>query len=105
MAESTEQTLESKSTLARFAQDRPLTLFFALAYAWAWTFWLVAPRALRWTVPGSVSDPSEIALFIVGAFGPTVSALTTRWLGHCDLKICSLWAGWRRLVIGLAVGL
>jgi membrane protease YdiL (CAAX protease family) len=105
MADSAEQFVNSTSGLVRFAQARPLTLFFSLAYAWAWTFWLIAPRAVRWIAPGSDSDPLEIALFIVGAFGPTVGALTTRWLAHRDLKICSLWTGWRRFVIGLAVGL
>jgi membrane protease YdiL (CAAX protease family) len=105
MANSAEQFADSTSALVQFARGRPLTLFFLLAYAWAWTFWLIAPRAVRWIDPGLDSDPLEIALFIVGAFGPTVGALTTRWLAHRDLKICSLWTGWRRFVIGLAVGL
>ena len=105
MANSAEQFVNPTSALVRLAQSRPLTLFFSLAYAWAWMFWLIVPRVLRRTVPGSVSDPFEIALFIVGAFGPTVGALTTRWLAHRDLKICSLWTGWRSFVIGLTVGL
>jgi membrane protease YdiL (CAAX protease family) len=105
MLESTEQTLGSKSAIVRFAQARPLTLFFSLAYAWAWTFWLIVPRSVLKILPKAGSDPFEITLFIVGAFGPTLAALATRWLAHHDLKICSLWTGWRNFVIGLTVGL
>jgi len=89
----------------RFARSRPLTLFFVLAYAWAWAFWLIGPRAIRHLTLGADSDAFDITFVIAGAFGPTVSALTTRWLAHRDLKICTLWTGWPSLMTGLGVGL
>ena len=115
MANSAEQSLgpnsanpksaRATSALVRFAQTRPLTLFFLLAYAWAWTCWLIVLVAIHQKVPGSNSDAFDISLFITGAFGPTLAALITRWLAYRDLKICFLWRGWRSFVIGLAVGL
>jgi membrane protease YdiL (CAAX protease family) len=40
----------------------------------------------------------------VGAFGPSIGALVTRWLSEGDLRICRVWTGWGALLIGLAVG-
>jgi membrane protease YdiL (CAAX protease family) len=102
--ESPEQFV-GKSRLVRFAQANPLTCFFLLSYAWAWTFWLVVPRITDHFAPKFSSDAFDISIFIVGAFGPTAAALITRWLTHRDLKICLLWTGWRSLLLGLGVGL
>lgn len=79
-------------------------MFFPLAYAWAWSFWLVLPRTvLRGT--GSTSDVVELGLFLVGACGPTVAALITQWLSDRNFKICRLWTGWAPLLLGASVGL
>jgi|HubBroStandDraft_1064217.scaffolds.fasta_scaffold02990_3 membrane protease YdiL (CAAX protease family) len=95
----------SSSALVRFAQARPLTLFFLFAYAWAWTWWLIALLAIYQKARIANSDAFGISLFITGAFGPTLAALITRRLTYRDLKICSFWTGWRSFIVGLALGL
>lgn len=105
MEGASEQAAKPESLLGRFANARPLTLFFLLAYFWSWTFWVIVPWVMDQLAPKFNSDAFDISIFIAGAFGPTVAALTTRWLTHRDLKICPLWTGWRSLLIGLGAGL
>jgi uncharacterized protein len=111
MAGSTEQFarpdfVRPGSALVRFAQARPLALFFSLAYAWAWTVWLLVPRIIPPSRLGAGDfGRVEIVLVLVGAFGPTVAALVTQWLAHRNLKICRVWTGWRSLLTGIFVGL
>jgi hypothetical protein len=111
MAGSTEQFarpdfVKSGSALVRFAQARPLALFFSLAYAWAWTIWLVVPRIIHQSRLGAGDfDTVEIALVLVGAFGPTVAAFVTQWRAHRNLKVCRVWTGGRSLLTGIFVGL
>jgi membrane protease YdiL (CAAX protease family) len=93
------------SALLRFAQERPLTLFFSLAYTFTWTVWLLVPRIVRHRGIGGFDDPFDIVFVLVGAFGPTVAAFVTRWLGHRDLKICRVWTRWQDLVTSLTIGL
>jgi membrane protease YdiL (CAAX protease family) len=89
------------SPLTRFAQARPLTLFFLLTYTWTWTLWLALPRF----IPDNKAESFGELLIITGAFGPTVAALITRWLTDRDLKICRVWTGWYSLAAGLSFGL
>lgn len=101
MADSTSQIAESPTALAPFAQKHTLILFFLLTYAWTWTWWLFLPRFL----PDNKADTYGEALFLAGAFGPTVAALIVRWLTDRDFKICRVWSGWSSLAAGLAFGL
>jgi uncharacterized protein len=101
MADSTEQVAEQRTGLVRFAQKRPLTLFFLLTYAWAWTLWL----GVAALIPDNKAETFGEPLFLAGAFGPTIGALMTRWLTDRDLKICRVWTGWYNLSSGLAFGL
>jgi membrane protease YdiL (CAAX protease family) len=101
MADSADHVVKSRTALLRFAQKRPLTFFFLLAYAWAWTFWL----GVAALIPDNKGEIFGEPIFLAGAFGPTVAALITRWLAHRDLKICRLWTGWYNLAIGIAFGL
>jgi hypothetical protein len=71
MADSQEQLVKPRSAIVRFAQTRPLTLFF-----------LLVPRVIRQTAQGPNSDSFDIPVFITGAFGPTVGALISRWSLH-----------------------
>jgi hypothetical protein len=48
--------------MVRFAQARLLTLFFLLAYSWAWIFSLIVPRLIRQTALGPNSDSIDIPL-------------------------------------------
>lgn len=100
-----EPLVKPASALIRFARTHPLILFFLIAYAWSWTLWLGAmPLAVR--KPFGI-DPEAFAILLVliGACGPSLAALLTRWLGYRDLKICPVWTGWRNLIVGLSVGL
>jgi uncharacterized protein len=105
MVDSTEQgadnVVESRTALVRFAQTRPLTLFFLLTYGWTWTLWLGVGSLM----PDNKTESYGELLVITGAFGPTVAALIARWLAHRDLKICRVWTGWYSLATGLAFGL
>jgi uncharacterized protein len=105
MVDSTEQgadhVVESRTALVRFAQTRPLTLFFLLTYGWTWILWLGVGSLM----PDNKAESYGELLVITGAFGPTVAALITRWLAHRDLKICRVWTGWYSLATGLAFGL
>jgi hypothetical protein len=78
----------------------PLLAFFALAFAWSWTCWLIAPLF-------KVNAPVATAtLALAGGFGPSLAAVATvayssgtaglrRWLSRC-LR----WrVGWRWVVL------
>ena len=97
----TDHVVESRTALARFAQTRPLTLFFLLTYTWTWTLWLGVGSLM----PDDKAESYSVLLFLTGAFGPTVAALITRWLTDRDLKICHTWTGWGSLATGLVFGL
>ena len=95
----------SGSATQRFAQRRPLAVFFFVAYLWTWSIWLVMARFLP---DGDLPPRLEFlfeALFAAGAFGPTVAALATGWLVDRNLKICRLRAGWLSFAKGLGFGL
>jgi uncharacterized protein len=104
MADSTEQVtaqvVQPRTALVRFAQMRPLTLFFLLTYAWTWTLWLGVGSLM----PDNKAESHGELLVITGAFGPMVGALITRWLADRDLKICRVRTGWSSLAAGLAFG-
>lgn len=87
-----------------FRTRETTVLFLSARLRLAWTFWLAVSGIVRHSALGAGSDSFAIPAFIAGAFGPTVAALVTRWLAHRDLKIGSLWTGWRGLIAGLAVG-
>jgi uncharacterized protein len=101
MADSTKQVSEHWAGIAKFAQKRPLTLFFLLTYAWTWAWWL----GVAALIPDNNAEIFGEPVFLAGAFGPTVAALVTRWLTDRDWKICRLWTGWYNLACGLAFGL
>lgn len=92
------------SRLTRFAQTRPLILFFTLAYLWSWTIWLAVPAIAQRIGINTDLGWFEIGIIVIGACGPTMAALTTRWLSYRDLRICRVWTGTRPLLAGLALG-
>ena len=95
---------KDSSAFVLFAQRSPLTLFFLMAYAWAWTVWFLVPRIVRQHGLGWKFDTFEITLIIVGAFGPTVAASITRWLAFRDLRICPVWTGSSNIALGIIFG-
>jgi membrane protease YdiL (CAAX protease family) len=81
-----------------------LILFFLLAYAWAWSFWLLVLRNPLQLKEGSTGEVIGLSLFLVGACGPSVAALVTQWFAYRNLKICHIWTGWKPFLIGGVVG-
>ena len=104
-ADSTDQFVKRESAPVRFARTSPLTFFFLLAYTWSWTIWAIMLTANGSAAIEASFDFLPLTLFIAGAFGPTVAALTIQWLAHRNLKICPVWTGWRSLITGLVLGL
>jgi uncharacterized protein len=79
---------------------RALLAFFALAFAWSWAFWLLAPL-LR-----TESALTATALFMVGGFGPSLAAVAVvAWHGRRAglrrwLTRCLQWrVGWRWMAL------
>jgi uncharacterized protein len=98
------QKSEPASPLVSLARARPLTIFFLLAYAWSWSFWLIVPRLLLHREL-TFEETVDLVIFLVGAGGPLVAALITRWIAYRDFKICQVWNGWSNLISGLVVGI
>ena len=94
----------TSSRLRRFARTRPLVLFFFLAYAWAWSLWLLVLRNPLLLTEGSTGETIGLSLFLLGACGPLVAALVTQWFAYRNLKICHIWTGWKPLLMGVVVG-
>jgi membrane protease YdiL (CAAX protease family) len=80
--------------LAKLAADHPLTFFFTLAYAFAWSFFLpmVASRALT------------PRLIVAGAFGPTVAAIVTHRLATGSYRAFRFLSTWPRVIFGAGIG-
>ena len=76
-------------------EDRPrLPAFFAVAFAWSWTCWLLTP-AIR-----AQSALAAGVLFCLGGFGPAVAAVVGYGGGRAALRAwlrrCLQWRiGWR----------
>ena len=103
MADVAQPLTAPRSGIARFAQTRPLTTFFLLAYLWSWALWesiALLPQGQNASVDGILA-----VIFIVAGFGPTLAALVTSWLADRSPKICRIWTGWRSLMAGLVFGL
>ena len=89
--------------IRHFANAKPLTSFFVLAYAIAWMAWaplILSPKGLGWI---GINVPFETV--VPGAFAPTIAALVIQWFTVRNLRICRLIGSWPRFFLGLAVGL
>ncbi|MCC6587558.1 MAG: CPBP family intramembrane metalloprotease [Bryobacterales bacterium] len=82
--------------LRTLAAERPLFVFFAIAYTWAWL--LITPLFFL---------PIPIEAAIPASFGPTIAAVVTHRLGGGTGRPFYWYAGWQRLIAGCvtAVGL
>ena len=79
---------------------KSLSIFFVLTFVWSWSCWLLAPAVKP------ESNYASSALFFMGGFGPSLSAIAVVFLhgGNADLrawlKRCFTWRGsWGWLIL------
>ena len=58
-------------------EDRNLVLYFLAAFAWSWFFWIV-----RTVLSIPMSDAFGYLLYLIGVFGPFVSAFILTYLNQ-----------------------
>jgi hypothetical protein len=80
--------------LAKLAADHPLTFFFTLAYAFAWSFFL----------PMVLSGALTPRLIVAGTFGPTVAAIVTHRLATGSYRAFRCLSTWPRVIFGAGLG-
>ena len=80
--------------LAKLAADHPLTFFFTLAYAFAWSFFL----------PMVLSGALTPRLIVAGTFGPTVAAIVTHRLATGSYRAFRCLSTWPRVIFGGGIG-
>jgi uncharacterized protein len=80
--------------LGQLAADRPLSLFFVLAYAFSWSLFL--PMVLA----GTISPP----LIYAATLGPLLAAIATHRLGTGSYRAFRVFSTWPRVVLGAGVG-
>ena len=74
--------------------NRPLLLFFGIAYLWAWPFVLAVAF---WKVP--------IEWFIPASFGPTIAAVAAHRLTAGNYRAFHWYSNWRRVAAGAAAAI
>lgn len=87
------QSQRSLRSVARFASECPLTLFFVLAYLLSWSVFV--PVVLFRAPP---------QLTILATFGPFLAALITNYFATGRYRWFLMSTGWRRTLGGTAVG-
>ncbi len=65
---------------------RNIVLFLLITFAWTWLFWL--PSVLS---PTGHSDPLFFVLFIIGGYGPSVSAFLLTFINERKNGVKVLW--------------
>jgi membrane protease YdiL (CAAX protease family) len=74
--------------------NRPLLLFFGIAYLWAWPFVLAVAF---WKVP--------IEWFIPASFGPTIAAVAAHGLTAGNYRAFHWYSNWLRVAAGAAAAI
>ena len=89
-------------TLRETAKERPLLIFFSLAYLFAWLSWL--PLVLSQTGIGYLSVKIPMPYVVIGTFGPSLAALITQKLSNGKFKFFNFQFSWKAIIIGLPAG-
>ena len=95
--------MTTEGSLSRFAAQRPLVLFFVVAYVFGWLGY--APLVLSRTGIGWLPFALPMPFVMIGAFSTTAAAFCTQWLAEHNLKICSALGPPFRFLPALATGL
>lgn len=70
---------EAPPGLAGVARRHPIPFFLVVAYLWSWAWWLTL-RGWLGPAPTEVTGARWVVMVVVGAAGPTISALVTATL-------------------------
>ena len=103
MPDTSTTTVQATASLTRFAQRRPLLVFFLLAYLFGWISFL--PVVLTNQGLGWIRADVTIEFIYLGACTPTIAAFCTQWLLDRSFRICRFYSSWRGLLLGSVVGL
>ena len=88
--------------LRETAKERPLLMFFSLAYLLAWLSWL--PLVLSQTGIGYLPVKIPMPYVVIGTFGPLFAALITQKLSKGKFKFFNFQLAWRAIIIVLLTG-
>jgi membrane protease YdiL (CAAX protease family) len=88
--------------ISRLAADRPLILFFALAYGLAWLAWL--PLVLSQSGIGVLPIKLPLWTTLPGSYAPLAAACIVRWASNRDLRIGRLLPSPSRALFALILG-
>jgi membrane protease YdiL (CAAX protease family) len=88
--------------ISALAADRPLVLFFALAYGLAWLAWL--PLVLSQSGIGVLTIKLPLWTTLPGSYAPLAAACIVRWASNRDLRIGRLLPSLSRALFALALG-
>lgn len=84
------------------AKDKPLLLFFALAYGLAWLAWL--PLVLSRSGIGILPFDLSLWTILPGSYAPLVAACIVQWASARNLRIARLFPSPGRALLALALG-
>lgn len=84
------------------AKDKPLLLFFALAYGLAWLAWL--PLVLSRSGIGILPFDLSLWTILPGSYAPLVAACIVQWTSARNLRIARLLPSPGRALLALALG-
>jgi uncharacterized protein len=88
--------------ISALAADRPLVLFFALAYGLAWLAWL--PLVLSQSGIGVLTIKLPLWTTLPGSYAPLAAACIVRWASNRDLRIGRLLPSPSRALFAFAMG-
>jgi len=89
-------------TIREAAKERPLLIFFSLAYLFAWLSWL--PLVLSETGIGYLPVKIPMPYVAIGSYGPLFAAFVTQKLSKGNFIFFNFRFSWRAIIIGLVVG-
>lgn len=89
-------------TVRETAKERPLLIFFSLAYLFAWLSWL--PLVLSQTGIGYLPVKIPMQYVVIGSYAPLFAALFTQKLSKGNFIFFNFRFSWRAIIIGLLVG-
>lgn len=95
--------MASGGYLRRLARQRPLLLFFGLAYILGWI--AAAPLLLSPAGLGVIATPVPDEILMIVATTPTLAALWVQWLVAGNFRIARIGGAWRWILIGSAAGI
>ena len=91
---------DSAGRFARFVRTHPILLFFVLTYLIGWG--MVVLRLLFWL--GIIRSNAPNWWVAASFWAPCMAALLVQWMSDRNFKVCRLYQGFGKFVLGLVVG-